>query len=150
MALQRAPPLPRRLVDQNQVPPYLSPAYTDFGSFLSRVRLAGEQGEIITGFKTGFQLSRLPVQPEREQGQTHIRTLAGLNYQDSNNTVRSGVQSLIGLLTATEKQVHLGRLPYEAETVALEQELEGTRITRKGDASPQVAPPSLKMVAGGK
>ena len=39
---------------------------------------------------------------------------------------------------------------YEAHTVALEKQLEGPRITRKGDTSSQVAPPSLKMVTGGK
>ena len=38
---------------------------------------------------------------------------------------------------------------YETHTVALE-ELEGTRITRKGDTRLQVAPPPLKVVAGGK
>ena len=38
---------------------------------------------------------------------------------------------------------------YETHKVALE-ELEGPRITRKSDTSPQVAPPSLKMVARGK
>ena len=40
--------------------------------------------------------------------------------------------------------------PYEAHTVALEEQLEGTRVNRKGDTSPQVAPPMLRMVAGGK
>ena len=39
---------------------------------------------------------------------------------------------------------------YETHTVALEEQLEGTRITRKGDTSTQVAPPPLKVVAGGK
>ena len=34
--------------------------------------------------------------------------------------------------------------------MALEKLLEGIRVTRKGDTSPQVAPPSLKMEAGGK
>ena len=34
--------------------------------------------------------------------------------------------------------------------MALEEQLEGTRITRKGDTSPQVAPFPLKVVAGGK
>ena len=43
---------------------------------LSRVRLAGEQGEIRTGRKSGLQLRRLPVRPERGQGQTHTRALA--------------------------------------------------------------------------
>ena len=39
---------------------------------------------------------------------------------------------------------------YETHTVALEEQLEGTRITSKGDTCPQVAPPPLKVVAGGK
>ena len=39
---------------------------------------------------------------------------------------------------------------YETHTVALEEQLEGPRITRKGHTSPHVAPPTLKMVAGGK
>ena len=34
--------------------------------------------------------------------------------------------------------------------MALKEQLEGTRVTRKGDTSPQVPPPLLKMVAGGK
>ena len=54
--------------------------------------------------------------------------------------------SLIGLLTATEKQVHLGRL----HTVALEKQLESNRITRKGDTCSQVARPPPEVVAGGK
>ena len=40
--------------------------------------------------------------------------------------------------------------PHETHTVALEKQLEGSRITGKGYTSSQVAPPSLKMVAGGK
>ena len=39
---------------------------------------------------------------------------------------------------------------YETHIVAVEEQMEGPRITRKGDTSPQVAPPSLKMVAGGE
>ena len=39
---------------------------------------------------------------------------------------------------------------HETHTVALEKQLEVTRITRKGDARSQVTPPSLKVVAGGK
>ena len=149
------PPVPRRLVAQSQVPPYLSPAYTDCGSSLSRARLAGEQGNIRTGSKTGFQLRRLPVQPERGQSHTHTRALAGLNHQDPNHTVWSGVPVLA--VHVPHRSTHSNRktspprsAPYEAYTVALEEQLEGPRITRKGDTSPQVAPPSLNMVAGGK
>ena len=70
------PPVPRRLVGASHIPPNLSPAYTDLGSSLSRTRLAGEQGEVRTGSKTGFQLRRLPVPSERGQGQTHTRAVA--------------------------------------------------------------------------
>ena len=58
---------------------------------LSRTRLAGEQGEVRTGPKTGFQLRRLPVQSQGGQGQTHTRALADLNRQYTVNPVRSGV-----------------------------------------------------------
>ena len=49
------PPVPRRLVGESNIPPNLSPTYTDLGSCLSRHRLAGEQGEVRTGSKPGFQ-----------------------------------------------------------------------------------------------
>ena len=85
------PPVHRRLVGESHTPPNLSPAYTDLGSSLSRIRLAGEQGEVRTGPKTGFQLRRLPVRSQGGQGQTHTRALADFNRQDIVNPVRSGV-----------------------------------------------------------
>ena len=84
------PPVPRRLVGESQVPPNLSPAYTDLGSSLSGTRLAGER-EVRTGPKTGLHLRRLPVRPQGGQGETHTRTLADLNRQDIVNPVWSGV-----------------------------------------------------------
>ena len=71
--------------------------------------VAGEQGKVRTGSQTSFQLRRLPVRPERGQGQTHTRALAGLDRQDPVNTVRSGMpgpqfMSLRGLFTATESK----------------------------------------------
>ena len=133
----------------------MSPAYTDLGSSLSRTRLAGEQGEVRTGSKTGFQLRRLPVRLERGQGQTHTRLLAGLNRQDSVNIVRSCVSG--PAVHGPHWSTHSNRkaspprsAPYETHTVALEKQLEGPRITRKGDTSSQVAPTPLEMVAGGK
>ena len=57
----------------------------------------GEQGKVRTGSKTSFQLRRLPVRPERGQGQTHTRTLADLDRQDTVNTVRSGTRPSLSL-----------------------------------------------------
>ena len=67
--------------------------------------MASERGKIRTGAPTGFQLRRLPVRSESRQGQTHT----GLKTRISSPIcpVRE-LMSLIGLLTATEKQVHLG------------------------------------------
>ena len=53
--------------------------------------------------------------------------------------------SLIGLLTATKKQVHLGRL----HSVAPQKQLEGTGISRKDYPSAQVPAPTLAMVVTG-
>ena len=108
------PPVTRRLVHESHIPPNLSPAYTDLGSSLSRTSLAGERGEVRTLPKTGFQLRRLPVRPQGGQGQTHTRAFTDLNRQDIVNSVRSGVPRLAVHIphrtSATEKQVHLGRL----------------------------------------
>ena len=124
-------------------------------SSLSRTRSAGEQEEVGTGSKTGFQLRRLPVRPERGQGQTHARALAGLDRQNSDNSVQSGVSDLAVHVPHRSSHSHRKASPprstsYETHTVALEEQLEGPRITRKCDTFPQVTPPPLKVVAGGK
>ena len=57
--------------------------------------------------------------------------------------------ALIGLLTATEKQVHLGRL-HEAHSMASQKQLEDTGITRKSDPYTQISTSSFAMVAQGR
>ena len=149
------PPVPRRLVGESHISSNWSPAYPDIDSSLSGSRLAAEQGKIRAGPKTGFQLHRLPVRPETGQGQTHTRALAGLNRPDSVTTVRCGVPG--PAIHVPHRSSHSNRkasppraTPHEANTVALEKQLEGSRVTRKGDSSPQVAPPPPKVVAGGR
>ena len=122
---------------------------------LSRTRLADEQGEVRTGSKTGFQLRRLPVRPQGGQGQTHTRALADLNRQDIVNPIRSGVPGPAVHVPHRTYDSHRKASPfrstaYETHTVALEEQLESTRITRKGYTRSQVAPPPLKVVAGGR
>ena len=117
--------------------------------------MAGEQGEVRTGPKTGLQLRRLPVRPQGGQGQTHTRMLADLNRQDMVNPVRSSVSGpAVYVLYRTSDSQRKSSPPrstsHETHTVAFEKQLEGTRITRKGDTHSQVAPSSLKVVAGGK
>ena len=149
------PPVHRRLVGESHVPPNLSPAYTDLSSSLSRTRVAGKRGEVRTGTKTGLQLRRLPVRPQGGQGQTHTRTLADFNGQDTVNSVRSGVPGPAVHVPHRTFNSHRKTSPprstsHETHTVALKKQLEGTRVTGIGDTRSQVTQPSPKMVAGGK
>ena len=60
------------------------------------------------------------------------------------------LMSLIGLLTATEKQVHLGRLHMRPIQWHLKNNLENTGILGENYSPTQVSAPSLTMVARGK
>ena len=106
------PPIPRRLVGESHIPPGLSPAYTGPSENVLTFRLAGEHRKVGAGTQASFQLRRLPIRPgvrptpDRWQSlQEKILELISLPAC----SVRE-FMSLIGLLTATEKQVHLGRL----------------------------------------
>ena len=139
------PPVPRRLAGESLYPRHLSPAYSNPSHTLSGTRVAGEQGKVRAGPQTALQLRRLPVRPERGQGQTNRRTLADLNRQDQINTVGSGLPG--PSIHVPHRSTHSNRktstpgvTSHEAHTVALEKQLEGTRVTRKGDPSPQLPP----------
>ena len=122
------------------------------------VTLCQELGWLVKSqnwLPTGFQLHRLPVQPERGQGQTHTRPLAGLDRQDPVNTFWSGTPG--PAVYVPHRSTHSNRrasppraTSHEAHTVALGKQLEGPRVTRKGDPGPQIAPFPSKVVAGGK
>ena len=51
---------------------------------------------------------------------------------------------------SNRKASPLRTTPHETHTVALEKQLEGPRVTGKGDPGPQIPPPPSKVVAGGK
>ena len=109
------PPVPRRLAGESLYPRHLSPAYSNPSHTVSGTRVAGEQGKVRTGPPTGLQLRRLQfdlkegrVRPTEEHWQTLTDKIRSI-LSDPVSPVRQ-FMSLIGLLTATEKQVHLGRL----------------------------------------
>ena len=60
------------------------------------------------------------------------------------------LMSLIGLLTATEKQVHLGRLHMRPIQWLSEEQLESTRNSGEDHPHSKITPPTFKVVAGGK
>ena len=143
--------VPRRPAGESLHPRHFSPAYTNLNNPLSRTRVAGEQGKVRTGPQTSCQLCRLPVLPERGQGQTHNRMLA-----DQVNTVGSCMPG--ATVHVPYRSTHSNRktsppraTSREAHTLALKKkQLEGPRITRKGDPVPQFPPSPSKVVAGGK
>ena len=61
------PPVPKRL-GPGQIPPNLSPAYTNTSSYVLGPRLASILGKIRTEPQAGLRLCRLPVRPKRGQG----------------------------------------------------------------------------------
>ena len=149
------PPVPRRLAGESLYPTHLSPAYSNPSHSVPGSRVAGEQGKIRTGPQTGLQLRRLPVRPERGQGQTNRRSLADLDRQDQIHHVRSGVPG--PTIHVPHRPAHSNRKTsplrassHETHTVALEKQLEGPRVTGKGDTGPQVPPPPPEVVAGGR
>ena len=99
---------------------------------------------IFVGYQ--FDLREGNVRPTPEHWQT---------LTDKILSVRFGVPGPAVHVPHRTSNSHRGASPlrstsYEIHTVALEEQLEGTGITRKGHTRPQVAPPSLKVVAGGK
>ena len=149
------PPVPRRLAGESLYPRHLSPAYSNPDHTVPGSRVAGEQGKIRTGPTTGLQLRRLQVRPESGQGQTNRGTLADLDRQDQINTVGSSMPGpeiyVPHRATHSNRKTSLLRATtHETHTVALEKQLEGPRITGKGDTGSQVPPPPSKVVAGGK
>ena len=81
--------------------------------------------------------------------------LADSDRKNSDNSVQSCVSGPAVHVPHRAPNSHRKASPpwstsYEIHTVALEEQLEGTRITRKGDNCSQVPPPPPKVVAGGK
>ena len=156
LALQRGRRIHQYLDDWLAEPDSAKPvSSTDTGRSLIGTRLADQQGKIRTGPQAGLRLCRSPVRLESGQGQTHPRALADLSNKDSSTTGRSGLFSRAAniphRLTHSNREAGPSRsTPYEANTVAPEKQLEGTRVTRKGDPYPQIPASPSKMVVGGK
>ena len=94
------PPVPRRLVGESYIPPGLSPAHPRSSTNLSRTSFD------FVGYQFDLRAGLVRPTPDRWQ-----------NLQDKILEILSlptcpvqQFMSLIGLLTTTEKQVHLGRL----------------------------------------
>ena len=92
---------------------------------------------------------RLPVRPQMGQGQTHFGTLADLKIQKLLSDLYCQVRqlmSLVCLLTAAKKQVHLGSLHMRLIQWHLKNHWGTPESVEKVIPIPR-SPPTLKMVA---
>ena len=142
------PPVPRRLVGPGQIPPNLSPTYSNPSNLVPETRLAGEYGKVGTG-------TRLPVQPERGQGQAHSRQVASFDSQDNrlvDRTDLSGPEIDVPYwsVDSYRKSGSSGPPTHATHPVASQKQLEGSRVTGKSYPSSQIPPPSSRVVAGGE
>ena len=112
-------------------------------------RLAGEFGQVGTGTKADIRFCRLPVWPQGRSGSTYTGTLAEPPEQNTRNTITSGlsgqaVHVLDRFTNSHRKASSLFLTAHETHTVASQKQLEGTRVTRKGDPNSQVPAPPLQ------
>ena len=109
------------------------------------IRLAGEFRKIRTGTKAGLRPCRLPVRPRGRSGPTYTGPLAEPSGQ---NTVTTGLSSLAVHVSDSHRKASSPRpTSYEIHTVASQKQLEGTRVTEKGDPNTKVLAPTFTMVA---
>ena len=146
------PPVPRRLVGESHIHQIclqhtltLVAQERELGWLVNQEKSELDPKQVFNFVGYQLDLREGKVRPTPERWQTLTDKILSI-LSGPVCPVRQ-FMSLIGLLTATEKTSPPGATPYEAHTVA---QLEGTRVTGKGDTRSQVAPPSPKMVAGGK
>ena len=141
------PPVLRRLVGESHIPPNLSPAYTDLGNSLLRTRLElkseldPKQVFNFVGYQFNLREGKVRPTPERWQTLTDkiLLILSGPAVHVPHRAPNSHRKASPPRSTS-----------YGTHTVALKEQLENTRITRKGDTRPQITPPPPKVVDGGK
>ena len=102
------PPIPRRLVGPGRIPPSLVKICQDLGWLvnLDKSELEPKQIFDFVGYQFDLKVGRVRPTPDR----WHSLQKKILEILDQPTCPVRQFMSLIGLLTATEKQVHLGRL----------------------------------------
>ena len=149
------PPVPRRLVGESHIPPGLSPAYSKISRNMSKIRLAGEFGQVGAGSKTGLRFCRIPIHSPSRSGPTDPRPVAEPSEQNLGNTVTTDLSGpavhVPDWFINSHREASSPRpATHETHTVAPQKPLENTRISRKGDPNSEIFAPSFTMVATGK
>ena len=113
---------------------------------VSATRLAGELREIRTGAQTRLQFYRLPVRPQIRSGPADSISVAEPSRENAETAIRTGlpgpgIHVLDRFANSYGKASSSRPTSYETHSVASQKQLEGTRITGKGDPNPQVFEP---------
>ena len=151
----KSPPVPRRLVGESHIPPGLSLAYSKISRNMSKIRLAGEFGQVGAGSKTGLRFCRIPVRSPSRSGLTDPGPVAEPSEQNLGNTVTTDLSGPAVHVPDWFINSHRGAssprpATHETHTVASQATLENTRVTRKSDSNSQLPVPSFTMVATGR
>ena len=149
------PPIPRRLVGPGWIPPSLSPAYPTSSEDMSRFRLSSKFGQVGAGTQANLRLCRLPVRPQGRSGPAHSGPVAKSSRKDSTDIRPTDLSG---------PAVHVPHWPvnghreassprsatHETYTVAPQEQLARTGITRKSDSHPPILTPSPAVVVIGR
>ena len=121
---------------------------------VSATRLAGEKSELEP--KQDFSFYRLPVRPQIRSGPGDSRSVAEPSRENAETAIPTGlpgpgIHVLDRFVNSYRKASSSRPTSYETHSVASQTQLEGPRITGKGDPNPQVlAPPFTMRVEGRK
>ena len=110
---------------------------------MSANRLAGELREIRAGAQTRLQSYRLPVRPQIRSGLADSRSVAEPSRENAETAIPTGlpgpgIHVLDRFANSYRKASSSRPTSYEIHSVASQTQLEGPRITGKGDPNPQV------------
>ena len=149
------PPVPRRLVGEGQIPRNLSPPYPSHDQNVPEPRVAGEFRKIRAGTQTDLRFRRLPVRPPVRPGQADSGPVAKPSGQDTTTPVATGLSGpavhVPDRPTNSHRKTGSPRpAAHETHTVASQEQLEGTRISREDYPPTKVPAPPLTMVARGR
>ena len=153
MAIQKGPPVPRRLVGESHIPPGMPPAYTGFSENVPGSWLDGEHRKVRTRPKTNLQLCLLPVRPPVRLGLSDSRPVAestGKNTPYPLDLFGEGVHVPDRLVNSHRKTSSPRQVTHEAHSMAPQEQLADSRIPREKNPSAQIFTSPPTVVAEGK
>ena len=118
-------------------------------------KLAGEHGQVGTGPEASLRFCRLPVRPRSWPGPTDPRQVAEPSTKTMGNVVTTGLSGPAVHVSDRSTNGHRKTssprpVAHETYTVARQELLEDTRVSRKSDSNSQLSAPSFTMVATGR